>query len=128
MRLPTATLACSLAGLPFIIPHVVEDFSAGLAQRVGLSTAAAAFLLGGWLALQSLGLALIARDRRAGWIVTFGVSLVWTMGAVIDHGPDVVAGPFRSGPLSVLWVVGLVVTQAVTAVLAWQGWRRIRVT
>ncbi len=65
-----ATIGISLAGLPFIVPHVVEDFAEGIAERVGLSTGAGAFLLGGYLALQVWGLVLVGQGRRAGWIIT----------------------------------------------------------
>jgi hypothetical protein len=126
MRLQTATIAISLASLPFIVPHVVEDFAEGIAQRVGLSTGVGAFLLGGWLALQSLGLVLLARDRRTGWIITFWVGLVWAVVAAVDHGPPIVTGPFRTGLPSVVWVLGLVVTQAAASALAWRGRRRAR--
>ncbi|HEV8641874.1 MAG TPA: hypothetical protein VGV13_12305 [Methylomirabilota bacterium] len=121
-----ATIAVSLAGLPFILPHVVEDFGEGIGPRVGLSTPAVAFLLGGFLALQWLGLVLVGQDRRAGWIITIGVGIIWTAGAVFDHGREIAAGDFRSGAVSRLWVVGLVVSQTVTATLAWRGWRRGR--
>jgi hypothetical protein len=125
-RRSALTIAISLAGLPFIVPHVVEDFAEGIAQRVGLTTGAAAFLLGGWLALQSLGLILVGRERRAGWIITCGVGVVWSVVALVDHGPAIAAGGFRSGFVSVVWVVGLVLSQGATAVLAWRGWRRGR--
>jgi hypothetical protein len=54
------------------------------------------------------------------------IGLVWSVVAVVDHGPAVLAGGFRSGAPSVLWVVGLVVTQATAAALAWWGWRWTR--
>lgn len=116
-------IALSLASLPFILPHAVEDFAEGIAGRVGLETGPGAALLGIFLALQALGLVLLARGRRAGYAVTFLVGLVWTAGAALDHGPALVSGPFRSGAASVLWVLGLIVTQAAAAVLAWGGWR-----
>jgi len=35
------------------------------------------------------------------------------------------AGRFREGPTSVLWVVGLIVTQVTSSILAgWGAWRR----
>src|SRR2546423_1256789 len=83
-----------LGGPPFIVPHVGEDFAEGLAQRVGLSTGVGAFLLGVYLALQVGGLVLIAWGRRVGWVITFWASAVWTVVAVVDHGPAVLAGGF----------------------------------
>jgi len=123
-RLRAWTIAVSLASLPFILPHVIEDFAGGIAQRVGLSPGVGAFLLGGFLALQSLGLVFVGQGRRAGFALTCGVGLVWVMGALADHGPALLAGGFRAGVTSVLWVVGLIVTQATCAALAWQGLRR----
>jgi hypothetical protein len=124
MRLHGWTIAVSLAGLPFILPHVLEDFAEGIAQRVGLSTPAGAFLLGVWLAVQMLGLVLLGCGRRAGWSVAFWTSAIWTVVAVADHGPSIVGGGFRAGAVSVVWVVGLVATQGAAAILAWRGWRR----
>ena len=122
MRLHGWTIAVSLAGLPFILPHVLEDFAEGIAQRVGLSTPAGACLLGAYLAVQMSGLVLVGRGKRAGWVLTFWTSAIWTVVAVADHGPAILAGGFRSGAASVLWVVGLVVTQAAGVVLAARGW------
>lgn len=126
-RLRAWTIAVSLASLPFILPHVIEDFAEGIAQRVGLSTGAGAFLLGGFLALQCLGLVLLGQGRRAGFVLTFWIGVIWVVGALADHGPALPAGGrFRTGAASVLWVVGLIVTQATCAALAWLGWRRAR--
>ena len=118
-----ATIAISLAGLPFLLPHVLEDFAHGIAQRVGLSPGAGAFLLGGFLALQSLGLVLVARERRGGWALTFWVGVIWLAGATLEHGPALARGGFRSGAESIAWLSGLVVTQTCAAALAWRGWR-----
>lgn len=125
-RLRAWTITVSLASLPFILPHVIEDFSEGIAQRVGLSTGVGALLLGGFLALQCLGLVLLGQGRRAGFVLTFWVGVIWVVGALADHGPALLAGRFRTGAASVLWVVGLIITQATCAALAWLGWRRVR--
>lgn len=117
------TIAASLAGLPFVVPHVLEDFAEGVAPRVGLAPPVAAFLLGLYLAVQMLGLVLVARARRAGWVITLGASAFWAVVALADHGPAVLAGGWRSGALSVLWVAGLVLSQGTAAALAWRGWR-----
>lgn len=124
-RLRAWTIFVSLASLPFIIPHVLEDFAEGIAQRVGLSTGVGALLLGGFLALQSLGLVLVGQGRRGGFVVTFWVGVIWVAGALLDHGPALVAGKFHQGASSVLWVSGLIVTQAASSFLAWWGfWKR----
>src|SRR5438034_8212012 len=65
-----ATIFVSLAGLPFIVPHVVEDFAEGIAERVGLATGAAAFLLGGYLALQVWGIVGVGQGRQVAWGIT----------------------------------------------------------
>src|SRR3989442_8001388 len=82
-----ATIFVSLAGLPFIVPHVVEDFAGGIAERVGLATGAAAFLLGGYLALQVWGIVGVGQGRQVGWVITFWASAVWTVVAVVGHRP-----------------------------------------
>ncbi len=120
-----SVIALSLLSLPFIVPHVVEDFAEEITRRVALSTAGGAFLLGGYLALQSLGLVLIALGKRSGFVLSFWIGLIWVAGAVLDHGPALLRGGFRSGALSVLWVVGLVLTQSLSAALAaWGAWGR----
>lgn len=119
-RLRAWTIFLSLSSLPFIVPHVVEDFTEGIAQRVGLSTGVGAFFLGGLLALQSLGLVLVGQGRRVGLVVTFWVGCVWVAGALVEHVPELLTGRFRSGAPSLLWLVGLIVTQAASSLLAWR--------
>src|SRR2546422_5006051 len=98
-----ATIFVSLAGLPFIVPHVVEDFAGGIAERVGLATGAAAFLLGGYLALQVWGIVGVGQGRREGRVITFWSNAVWPVVAARGHGPAGPAGGFRSGALSGVW-------------------------
>lgn len=124
-RLRAWTIFVSLSSLPFIVPHVVEDFAEGIAQRVGLSTEVGAFLLGGFLALQCLGLVWVGQGKRVGFAVTFWVGVIWVVGALVEHAPALLAGRFGGGPVSVLWLVGLIVTQATSSILAgWGVWQR----
>jgi hypothetical protein len=120
-------IVLSLLSLPFIVPHVVEDFAEEITRRVGLSTGAGAFLLGAYLGVQSLGLILVALGRRAGFVLTAWVGLIWVSGALLDHGSEVwgLGLEYRTGAWSVLWVVGLILTQGVVTVLAgWAAWLR----
>ncbi len=122
--LRAATIAVSLVSLPFILPHILEDFTDGIAQRVGLSTGAGGFLLGGFLALQSAGLILLARGRRHGFTVTFMVGLAWVTGALVEHGAALLSGHFRAGVTSIVWVAGLLLAQAACTILSALGfWR-----
>lgn len=125
-RLRVGTITLSLASLPFIVPHVVEDFSEGIAERVGLSAGNGAFLLGGFLALQVLGLVLVGQGRQGGFLLTFWIGFIWVAGALVDHGPALLAGRFHAGATSVLWALGLILTQAACAVLSASGWLRAR--
>jgi hypothetical protein len=113
-------VAASLLSLPFLLPHVLEDFDRGIAERAGLSTGVAAALLGAGLAVQMLGLVLVGRGLRAGLVVTSAAGIIWTMGTAWDHGPDLVRHglAFRAGVLSALWVLGLAAGQALAALFA----------
>lgn len=116
-------IAASLLSLPFVVPHVVGDYVEGI--RGGRSPAVPASVLGAYLALQSLGLVLIARGRRSGFVLTFGIGLFWVAGALGYHAYAVLHGRFREDPLAMVWLVGLVLTQSVSAALAaWGGWGR----
>jgi hypothetical protein len=127
-RLRRWTIVASLTSLPFILAHTTEDFGEGIAQRVGLSTEAGAFLLGGYLACQCLGLILVGRGRPAGFRLTAAIGLLWLAGALVEHGRALLDGHFRTGASSVLWVLGLMVTQTASVVLSLAGGRRERAT
>ncbi|SRR5712691_2895066 len=118
MILRAATIGVSLAGLPFIVSHVVEEFIHDAAP-VGPA------LLGGFLAVQMLGLVLVGNGQRLGWLITLGAGLVWVAGAGVGHGPELVRGSFHTASSGV-GVLGLIVSQATTIVLAYVGWRRSR--
>lgn len=113
-------MALSLASFPFLLPHVLEDFRGGIAERVGLPADVGAALLGAGLVVQGLGLVLAGQGRRAGLALIAGAGAVWTAGALWEHGMALLVFGlgFRGRALSALWVLGLVVTQALAAVSA----------
>lgn len=47
-------IALSLLSLPFLLPHVLEDFRLGIAERASLSTPVGAALLGAFPGLIAL--------------------------------------------------------------------------
>jgi len=114
--LRAVTIGVSLGGLPFIVSHVVEDFSDGTAP-VGPA------LLGAFLAVQMLGLVLVGSGRRPGWLITLVAGIVWVAGALADHGPALIRGSGDRGAVSIVWLAGLIVSQASAAILAYHGWR-----
>ncbi len=116
-RRAAPAIALSLLSLPFLLPHVLEDFRLGIAERAGLSTPGGAALLGALLAIQMLGLVRAGRGRRAGLVVTALAGALWTAGSLWEHGPELLARglAFRDGALSVLWVAGLTLFQAAAA-------------
>jgi len=120
IRCAALAIALSLGSLPFLLPHVLEDFERGIAARVGLPPGIGAALLGAGIGVQFLGLVLAGRGHRGGLIVTALAGAVWTAGALWDHGPELVRSGlgFRGGAFSALWAVGLVVTQSLAALLA----------
>ena len=116
-RCAAGAIALSLGSLPFLLPHVLEDFERGIAQRAGLAPGAGAALLGAGLGVQFLALVLAGRGRRGGLIVVAVAGAVWTVGALWDHGPELLArGPrFRGSALSVAAAVQWVANFAVSA-------------
>lgn len=116
----SGAVALSLGSLPFVLPHVLEDFAHGIAQRAGLSPGPGAALLGAGLALQMLGLVLAGSGRRIGLAATALAGAVWTAGAFWEHGGDLWTQGlgFRGSLLSALWLVGLILTQGLACLLA----------
>lgn len=119
-RAAALAVAFSLASFPFLLPHVVEDFHWGIADRLGLPMDVMAAALGIGLVAQVLGLVLAGRGERTGLGVVAAAGVVWTLGALWDHGlPLFLFGlGFRGRALSALWVAGLIVTQASAAASA----------
>ena len=126
-RAEALAIAWPLASLPFLLPHVIEDFRWGIAARVGLPADVLAALVGFVLAAQMLGAALAAQRRALGLAVIAATGAVWTAGGVYDHGwPLVVSGlGFRGRALSAVWALGLIATQAAAAVCALAALRAV---
>ena len=111
-------VALSLVSFPFLLPHVLEDFHSGIAGRVGLPGDVGAALLGLGLAVQIFGLILAGQRRRAGLALIALAGAVWTLSALWDHGIALLVFGFRGRPLSAIWVLCLMLTQALACAFA----------
>jgi hypothetical protein len=119
-RSAALAVALPLASLPFLLPHVVEDFHWGIAERVGLPGDILAAYVGFALAAQMAGIALAVQGRPLGLAVIAATAAVWTVGGLWDHGMALVAFGlgFRGRVLSAVWAIGLIVAQGATALCA----------
>jgi hypothetical protein len=106
----------SVLSVLFTLPHVLEDFSAGINERFRLDLLTAGFLVALVYAVQVAGAALSARDRRLGHGLNLAVALFWLFGSVLDHLGEVLFVPnelYRAGAVSKPLEVGIMVVSAV---------------
>ena len=125
-RRAAPAIALSLLSLPFLLPHVLEDFRLGIAEGVGLSASAGTALLGVFLAVQMLGLVRAGQGRPVGLVVAALAGALWTAGSFWEHGAEFFSRglDFRGSTLSAVWVIGLTLFQAASAVAALVALRR----
>jgi hypothetical protein len=102
----------------FTIPHSIEDFTNGIAQRFGLSVLVAAVGLGIAFAVQVWSTAALDwRPTLARWLLLL-IGLLWVIGALADHVPDLLNATWRSGAPSKALVVGIILSQALVVALS----------
>jgi hypothetical protein len=102
----------------FTIPHSIEDFTDGIAQRFGLSVLVAAVGLGIAFAVQVWSTAALDwRPTLARWLLLL-IGLLWVIGALADHVPDLLNATWRSGAPSKALVVGIILSQALVVALS----------
>jgi len=110
----------------FTIPHSIEDFSYGIAQRFGFDVLTAAVGLGVVLASQVWATAALGWRPTLARGLLLAIGLVWVIGALADHIPDLLSASWRSGAPSKGLVVGIIVSQALTVAIAGAELRKIR--
>jgi hypothetical protein len=102
----------------FTIPHSIEDFTNGIAQRFGLAVLTAAVGLGIAFAAQVWATAALDwRPTLARWLLLL-IGVLWVVGALADHVPDLLNATWRSGLPSKALVVGIILSQALVVGLA----------
>lgn len=96
-----ALLILSALSFMVTIPHVIEDFQYGVPASFGVDPSIAGLLVGIGLSVQVGGIIGIVRGTKWGLIITFFVSTVWFLGAILDHLPDILSSAsYRLGILS----------------------------
>jgi hypothetical protein len=102
----------------FTIPHSIEDFTYGIAQRFGFKVLPAAVGLGIVFALQVWATAALGwRQLYSRWLLLV-IGLFWVVGALGDHVPDLISSSWRTGVPSKVLVVGIILSQAAVVALA----------
>ncbi|GAC1581630.1 MAG: hypothetical protein NVS3B24_18510 [Candidatus Dormibacteria bacterium] len=114
----------STATVLFAIPHSFEDFQNGVPARFGLSVLVAGSVLGVAFAVQVLATAMAESGNRAATIALMVIGTTWLLGAVADHGRDVLRADWRSGVPSRLLVAGLAGAALSVVILAFADLRR----
>ncbi|GAC1335857.1 MAG: hypothetical protein NVSMB17_19170 [Candidatus Dormibacteria bacterium] len=92
--------------------------------RFGLSVLLAGSVLGLAFAVQVMATAMAESGNRAATIALMVIGTIWLLGAVADHGRDVLRPGWRSGVPSTLLVAGLAVAASSVVILALADLRR----
>jgi hypothetical protein len=109
MKPQRLSVALSLLLFFFIIPHILEDFALGEPAKAGIPAPHLSFVISGIIFLQALALYWLGQARRQGHVANIVVGLFWAFNAGSAQLPAIFTGaPFRSGAISILYVLGLV--------------------
>lgn len=108
----------SIVLLVATLPHVLEDFEFREPARLGISVWAAVTALCVAYAVQIFGAVLCFKGRIWGVRLVIATALVWAIGAIAIHGPEIAAAraAWRFGFTSIA-DVAMIVTLALVTVL-----------
>jgi hypothetical protein len=95
----------------FNIPHTLEDFATGMPAKEGIPTPLLALVISLFISLQALGLYLLGQKQRKGLFVQLGIGLFWPIASGVAQLPTILSEGilYRSGLISIFYVVGLIV-------------------
>ena len=98
-------------------PHAAEDFQYDEFARLGGSGAAAAVALGLIYAAQAAAAFVAGRGKTSGLYLLAVAGLVWSVGALAIHGPEIAAaGVYRHGAASRALEIGIILLGAAAAI------------
>lgn len=127
---PVRVAALSILLFLFTVPHTLEDFSVGEPEEAGVSVLLLAYGVAGLFALQGLALFWTGQQRSRGYALHAALGLLWPLAAGAAQLPAILAGgPYRSGTISKVLVIGIIVVGLVlcaTSIQAFISARRLR--
>jgi hypothetical protein len=108
----------------FTIPHTLEDFATGEPDKVGIPVALLALIVSIIFGLQALGLYWLGQNRRRALWIHLGLGVFWPFASGVAQLPTILSGvPFRSGFISVLYVLGIIIIGILLAFFSQQALR-----
>jgi hypothetical protein len=117
----------SAASFLVTLPHAFEDFVYHVPQKFGLNVMTAGFLVAIGYLVQLIGTLLATRGRQAGMVLLFLIGLGWTIGATLDHLPEIIkSGPYREGTVSKIMELLIIGTSLALTVLSAIAIRQLR--
>jgi hypothetical protein len=94
----------------FAIPHTLEDFALGEPAEHGVPVQALALVVAGLFAVQGLALFWAGQAERWSYFIHAGLGLIWPLAAGMAQLPLILTSTnYRSGFVSILYVVGMIV-------------------
>ena len=96
----------------FNIPHTLEDFATGMPAKEGIPVPLLSLVISIVISLQALGLFWLGQEKRKGFFILLGLGLFWPIASGIAQLPTIIAEgtSYRSGLISIFYVIGLIVT------------------
>ncbi len=115
----------SIALVFFTLPHALEDFALGEPQARGIPAPAIATVVSILFAAQAAGLYWLGRGLARGLWAHVALGVIWPVASGLAQLPEIFGEePYRSGALSVAYVLGIILVGAsllVASLLALRG-------
>lgn len=123
-RISSRIVFLSILLLFFTIPHTLEDFASGEPGKAGIPAPLIALVVSVMFGLQALGLYWLGQNHRRGLWVQLVVGGFWPLAAGLAQIPTILSEPtYRSGFISVAYVVGILVVGILLLVFSALGLR-----
>jgi hypothetical protein len=106
------------------VPHTLEDFSLGEPAKNGVAVPVLATVVAVMFALQGLALFWAGQNKRLGYFIHMGLGAFWPLAAGSAQLPAfLTTTPYRSGFISILYVVSMMILGAMLFFASIRGLR-----